>query len=236
VRTDHAGGLDPVRTPRERTVLDASDPAALRRAAEALAAGEVVALPTDTVYGLAADPTNRDAVAALFELKGRPDRVPLPILVDGVDQAQSVAVFGDDADALAERFWPGPLTMVLDLAAGVVLHLGGTGTGGDDLEAGSSGNVGVRCPDHKMLRALCTASGPLAVSSANRHGEPPCTSAVQVLSTFDRSSDKSLPLVIDGGRCDGVVSTVLDLSGTEPRCLRHGAVPWSAVLTALASR
>ena len=213
------------------------EPDRIARVVQSLAAGHVAALPTDTFYGLAVDPINLRAVERIYEIKTRARHKPLSLLISETAQAYGLAREIDTAfDRLAERFWPGPLTMVLDLAAGVVLHLGGTGTGGDDLEAGSSGNVGVRCPDHKMLRALCTASGPLAVSSANRHGEPPCTSAVQVLSTFDRSSDKSLPLVIDGGRCDGVVSTVLDLSGTEPRCLRHGAVPWSAVLTALASR
>jgi L-threonylcarbamoyladenylate synthase len=240
---DRSAGSETADSPGTPVVLDAADPAALAAAAAALAGGYVVAVPTDTVYGLAVDPTDADAVAGLFTLKDRPDGVPLPVLVDGLEQAMALAdPFGDVAARLAERFWPGPLTLVLPRRAGIALHLGGaalldTGHGTAphqaDRHAGSSGTVGVRCPDHAMLRALCRASGPLAVSSANRHGEPPCTTAVDVLATFAGASAAAPVLVLDGGRCDGVVSTVVDATGAEPHLLREGALPWPAVLAAL---
>lgn len=215
-------------------MLDADDPAALVLAAAALSSGRVLAVPTDTVYGLAVDPTDPVAAARLFALKGRPDRTPLPVLVAGLDQAVSLAdPIPEQALRLAERFWPGPLTLVLRRRAGVVLHLGISAPPGAEHGGGAAETVGIRCPDHALLRSLCLAEGPLAVTSANRHGEPPCTSASQVVATFADRAPGELALVLDGGPCDGAVSTVVDLTGAEPRCLREGALDWATVLAVL---
>ena len=192
----------------------------LDEAAEALRAGAVVAVPTDTVYGLAADPARPGATAAVFALKGRPAGLALPVLVDGVDQAGAVA--GPDGlrgpgRVLAEAFWPGALTVVVPRRQGL-----GWDLGGDDR------TVGLRCPAAAAARRLCAAVGPLATTSANRHGEAPATTAAGVRRVFGAGL-----LVVDGGPCDGVPSTVVDVCGEEPRLLRAGGVPWGDVLAAL---
>lgn len=229
--------------PGTPVVLDVIDPAALEAAVAALAAGKVVVVPTDTVYGLAVDPTDPGAVAGLFALKGRPDSLSLPVLVAGLDQVLTlVDAISEQASTLAGRFWPGPLTLVLTRRTGIELHLGATVESDTDRQSvecdtdrhtGSSGTVGVRCPDHAMLRDLCRATGPLAVTSANRHGEPPCTSVAEVLRALTGLPVAGPAFVLDGGRCDGAVSTVVDLTGPEPRCLREGALSWASVLSAL---
>lgn len=201
-------------------VLAAGDAGSLRQAAEALADGHIVAVPTDTVYGLAADPTQPEAVARLFELKGRPDDVPLPVLVAGPEQVSQVAGELDLAAAeLAARFWPGPLTLVVPRRPTFTVDLGGP--------TSARQTVGVRRPDHPVVVALCELLGPLAVTSANLHGAPPATSASDVAETFAGSIQ---PMVIlDGGRCDGVPSTVVECRGPASRCLREGALAWSVL-------
>jgi L-threonylcarbamoyladenylate synthase len=187
-------------------------------AVAALTAGRVVAVPTDTVYGLAVDPARPGATAALFALKHRPESVDLPVLVADVAQAEALA--GPDglsspARRLAARFWPGALTLVVARRAGLAWELGGTGS-----------TVGLRCPDLPLLRALCRRVGPLAVTSANRHGSPPLTTAAAV-----RASFSDMVAVIDGGRCDGVPSTVVEVDPEAVRCLRAGPVPWDEIVT-----
>ena len=123
-------------------------------------------MPTDTVYGLAVDPTQPEAVARLFALKGRPDDVPLPVLVAGPEQVALVAGhLGPAAQHLAERFWPGPLTLVVPRRRGFTVDLGGP--------PAARQTVGVRRPDHPVVVALCELLGPLAVTSANLHGADP---------------------------------------------------------------
>jgi L-threonylcarbamoyladenylate synthase len=201
-------------------VLSAGEPASLRRAAAALADGEVVAVPTDTVYGLAADPTQPEAVARLFAIKGRPDDVPLPVLVAGPEQLVLVAGELDvAASELAAKFWPGPLTLVVPRQARFTVDLGGP--------PAALQTVGVRRPDHPVVVALCELLGPLAVTSANRHGEPPATTAAQVASAFSATTGPAV--VLDGGTCDGIPSTVVDCRGPASRCLREGAIPWNLV-------
>jgi len=190
-------------------------------AAEALARGEVVALPTDTVYGLAVVASRPAAAAALARLKGRGADVPIQVLVAGLEQADALA--GPDglrgpARRLAERFWPGGLTVVVPRRAGVQLDVGGDGT-----------TVGLRCPATGLVRALCRRVGPLAATSANRHGAPPLPTAAAVREAFGAA----LAVVVDGGACTGLASTVVDLTGPEPVCRREGAVPWQAVLDEL---
>ena len=200
--------------------VDAADPRAVAIAAAALAQGSVVAVPTDTVYGLAADPSRPEAVSRLFALKDRPTEVALPVLVGSRDQVEEVAGRLDSAARhLADRFWPGPLTLVVPRRQSFKADLGGP------LSARQT--VGVRLPDHSLVRSLCNEVGPLAVTSANPHGAPPATSAHQVLTEF-RHAD-GLVLIIDGGTCDGTPSTVVECRGPASRGLREGAIPWGQI-------
>jgi L-threonylcarbamoyladenylate synthase len=186
-------------------------------ALRALEDGEVVGIPTDTVYGLAARIDRPAAISAIFDLKGRPDDLALPVLVGKWRQVQLVAAeWPRNASMVAARFWPGPLTVVVAARPEVGPLLGGDGR-----------TVGVRRPQHRLVQSLCADAGPLAVTSANPHGQPPCTSAAEVTAAFAGIG------VVDGGRCDGVPSTVVDCTVSPPRCLREGGVPWPWVEAAL---
>ncbi|MEA2900138.1 MAG: L-threonylcarbamoyladenylate synthase [Actinomycetota bacterium] len=192
---------------------------AIARAVATLARGLPVALPTDTVYGLAVDPFLPGASDRVFELKRRPRDENLPVLVASTDQALGLATaVPSSALVLMARFWPGALTIVLPARPGL-----GADLGDDDA------TIGVRCPDHPVPLALCRAVGPLATTSANVHGQPTLTTAAEVAEVFA----DALPVVLDGGTCTGSPSTVVDCTGFEPRLLREGRVPWSAVLQAL---
>ena len=201
--------------------MSALDPAAaLARALAALRAGLVVGIPTDTVYGLAADPTRPGATAALFAAKGRPTSLELPVLVADLAQADSLA--GPEglpplARRLAERFWPGALTVVVERRPELDWELGGAGD-----------TIGLRCPAHDVARTLCRDLGPIAATSANRHGEPPLVTAEALSRAFPEI------VVVDGGRCDGDPSTVVDGRGPEVRLLRAGGVDWSEIAAVLA--
>ena len=188
---------------------------AITAARAALAAGGVIGLPTDTVYGLAADPAVPGGTDALFALKGRPTAVALPVLVSGVEQADLIGDLSDGAHALARTLWPGGLTLVVERRPGVDMDLGGDPT-----------RIGLRCPAHPVPLELCRRSGPLAATSANRHGESDLASASEVAETFPGL------LVLDGGECRGVSSTVVDATGDTPQLIRAGAVPWEDVLAA----
>ncbi len=205
------------------SVVDASgdpppDPA-IELAAQALAAGQVVAIPTDTVYGLAADAFHTGGADRIFQLKVRPRDVDLPLLVADLEQARGlVEDFTPSAEALVERFWPGALTVILPRAAGMEADLGS-----DEF------TVGLRCPDHPVPKTLCRQAGPLATTSANRHGEAELTSAREVSEAFG----DALAVVLDAGPCRGGPSTVVDCTGSEPKCLREGRIPWDELLAAL---
>jgi L-threonylcarbamoyladenylate synthase len=191
---------------------------AVELAATALAAGLVVAIPTETVYGLAVDPFRPGAADRLFEAKRRPREVSLPVLVTGRDMALSLATaVPDSALALMARFWPGALTVVIPSRPGLDADLG-------DDEA----TIGVRCPDHPVPLALCAAVGPLATTSANRHGQPTLTTAAEVAEAFG----DDVAVVLDGGLCSGSPSTVVDCTGVEPKLLREGRIPWHEVVAA----
>jgi len=196
---------------------DPPSPAAIAAAVTALREGDIVGLPTDTVYGLAADPWRSGAADRLFLLKGRPRAVELPVFVAGDSQALEMATgVPDSARRLMERFWPGALTLVLPRRPDLSADLG-------DEDA----TIGLRCPAHPVPIAVCRDFGPFATTSANRHGEPPATSA-QALA-------RGLPgvgLVLDAGECAGQPSTVVDCTGEMPKLLRQGAIPWAAVLAA----
>lgn len=190
---------------------------AIDRAAAALRGGDIVGVPTDTVYGLAADPWHTGASDRLFLVKGRPRSVELPVFVADAAQAMQLATaVTDSAVRLMESCWPGPLTIVLARRADVDADLGE-----------EDATIGLRCPAHPVPLALCRAFGPYATTSANRHGEAPLTEAGQLC--------ESLPgvgLVLDGGRCEGRPSTVVDAIGDVPKLLRAGGLDWEAVLEA----
>jgi len=192
----------------------------LEDAVVALRSGSVVAIPTDTVYGLAVDPTRAGATDALFALKGRPASLDLPVLVGSVDQAEALAGpagLSGAARRLAHRFWPGALTIVVPRRPGLDWALGA-----------HSATVGLRLPRHLVPGALCVDVGALATTSANLHGASPCTDADEVERAFG-----SEVVIVDGGRCDSPPSTVVSVLGDSPQCLRHGAVPWAEVVAAL---
>jgi tRNA threonylcarbamoyl adenosine modification protein (Sua5/YciO/YrdC/YwlC family) len=206
------------------TPLMPAGPAALAAATEALRAGSVVGIPTDTVYGLAVDPTHPGALERLFAMKDRPAEVAVPVLVGSWAQADRVAdLDGEAASLLAVRFWPGPLTLVVPRAPGFTVDLGGPPE--------AAGSVGLRWPDHPVVAALCAGLGPLAVTSANLHGAPPAVTADLVVSSLAATSQPAL--VIDAGTCDRPPSTVVDCQGTEVRCLRPGTVAWPDIEAAL---
>lgn len=182
------------------------------QAAKLLRLGRTVAVPTETVYGLAADATQEKAVQAVFESKGRPETKPLNVLVDGMKMVETVCRdIPADAYKLAEAFWPGPLTMIL----------WGNGTLPPIVPAGGQ-TQGVRCPDHPDTLAVIRALGrPLACPSANLSGRPSPKSARDVLDQLDGRVDA----VLDGGPCTvGVESTILDLTVTPCRVLRQGGL------------
>lgn len=189
----------------------------IEAAADALRRGLVVVIPTDTVYGVAVDPTVDGATTRLFDAKRRPFDVRLPVLVDSVEQATEVADVDSRARALMARFWPGGLTIVLPMRTGVDLVLG---------DGAGIPTIGVRCPNHDVPQQLCAAVGPLATTSANLHGQATPPTAAEVEGLFG----DSVAVVVDGGPCQGEPSTVVDLTGTTPRLVREGTVSWSDVL------
>lgn len=196
--------------PIKTFVLPVND-ASLAEAARLLRAGQVVAMPTETVYGLAADATNAAAVGRIFEAKGRPGDNPLIVHIAAQEELLKVAAsVPGDAWELADTFWPGPLTMVLPRGAGLA----------PAVSAGLS-TVGIRLPAHEGARALIKAAGvPLAAPSANRSGRPSPTTAAHVLEDMQGR----IPLILDGGPAPvGVESTVLSLD-EEPVVLRPGFI------------
>ena len=203
----------------------APGPDAIARAAGLLRNGGLVAFPTETVYGLGADATSDAAIAALYRAKSRPPANPLIVHVAEAAGAESVAVLDSRARALAEAFWPGPLTLVLRRTARCPVSAA--------VSAGLS-TVAVRVPDHPVALALLRAVDlPLAAPSANPSGRLSPTTAQHVAELLGDSAD----LILDGGRCRvGIESTVLALNGDEPVLLRPGAVGREALAAALGTQ
>ena len=197
---------------------DAAVAEAVSAAAEVLEAGGSVILPTDTVYGVAALPTVPGATAAVAELKGRSDRQPMAVLVADVAQARSLVADGAvtaEVQRWMDELWPGALTLVLPRSpAAAAMELGGR-----------SDTVGIRCPDHAFLRALCRRVGPLATTSANRHGEPTPSTAGEA----SASLGVAVGLVVDGGPAGAVASTVVDVTTVPWVVLRSGAIEEAAL-------
>ena len=196
----------------------APTPAVIARAAGVIRRGGLVALPTDTVYGLAADATSDAAVSGVFRAKGRPPDKALIALVDTLAMAQACADFPAPAQALAAAFWPGPLTLVLPRAAGsplsALVHRGAPG-------------VSLRIPANETACAVVgAAGGPLTAPSANRSGAPSPLTAAEVAAGLGAQ----VALVIDGGPAAASLgSTLVDLTGETPRLLRAGVVAATAI-------
>lgn len=185
--------------------------AGIAAAADTVRAGRLVVLPTDTVYGVGADAFDPAAVAALLAAKGRGRHRPPPVLVGGHAELSRLAPdLPAGAAALAERFWPGGLTLVVRHAPGLSWDLGD-----------ANGTVGVRMPDHPVTLELLTVTGPLAVSSANLHGRPPADTATEAVGQLGGAVETYLE---SGPSPVGIASTVLSLVG-RPTILRAGAVP-----------
>ena len=197
--------------------------AARAEAVELLRAGRIVAIPTDTVYGIAADLALPDAIERLFAAKRRPPEKAVAVLLADVAQAWTLGVESPAARALADAFWPGGLTLVLTVRAGVRLPR---------VLAAGTPTIGVRVPDHAAPRALAAALGPLPTTSANLSGQPDARDAQEVAATLG----DAVALVIDGGPIrGGPASTVVDCTTDAPRILRPGAIPPPTIAEALAA-
>ncbi|MDH4980865.1 L-threonylcarbamoyladenylate synthase [Hyphomicrobium sp. D-2] len=196
---------------------------AIADAAAHLRAGRLVAFPTETVYGLGADATNSEAVAQIFAAKGRPRFNPLIVHVHDAAQAAEYVTFTPLAHRLADAFWPGPLTLVLDQRGPSSLS---------DLVTGGLTSVAVRAPDHPIARALLAATArPLAAPSANRSGRISPTQAAHVAADFPGHEPA---MILDGGpTAHGLESTIVDARSDLPILLRPGAVPVETIAAAL---
>lgn len=197
------------------------EPRPIEYAAQLIRRGEVVGIPTDTFYGLAADPFNLAAVARIYTIKGRPERRALPILLTSIEQAEELV--GDVPEiffVLAERFWPGALTLVVDASSRVPLKV-----------TGNTGRVALRQPDSKITTALIAAAGtPVTGTSANLSGFAACVSAPQVL----KQLGERLPLILDGGESKALLaSTVVDLRGEQWSIAREGPISEAQIREAL---
>lgn len=184
----------------------------LREAADALRRGLLVVLPTDTVYGLAADAFTPSAVDALLAAKGRGREMPVPVLVDSRRMLEGVVdSLPEPGRELADAFWPGALTLVVRHSAALAWDLGD-----------SRGTVAVRMPLHPVALDLIASTGPLAVSSANRSGSPAATTAAEAREALG----EDVALYLDAGpSAEAAPSTIVDVTGSAPRVLRAGAIP-----------
>ncbi len=205
-------------SPTRRSSLAAATPEAIAAAAAHIRAGRLVAFPTETVYGLGADATQDRAVAEVFGLKGRPRFNPLIVHVATVADVAAWAAIPPLARRLAERFWPGPLTLVLPRGDPCGLSL---------LVSAGLPSVAIRVPAHRVAQALLAAAGrPIAAPSANPSGRLSPTRVEHVIAGFGAG----IAMVLDGGPAPlGLESTVIDVTGERPRLLRPGALPRAAI-------
>lgn len=206
-------------SPLIRLNVDPQQPdlAVVQRAAASILEGGLVAMPTDTLYGLAADPFNPQAVSRVFEVKGRAAGQGLPLVAANSAQArQWLGELSALGRRLAARFWPGPLTLLVAAPATLVADV-----------TGGTGLVGVRVPAHAVTRALCTACDrPLTATSANLSGRPATDDPADVAVALGTRLD----VLLDAGRTPGgPPSTIIDITGAAPRLVRAGAIPWDDV-------
>jgi len=191
--------------------LPGERPVGIEQATDAVRRGELVVLPTDTVYGLGTDAFSAEAVGDLLEAKGRGRDMPVPVLVGSPRTLDGIATrLGTAARALVEAFWPGGLTLVAHAQPSLQWDLGDTG-----------GTVAVRMPLHPVAIELLQATGPMAVSSANTTGHPPATTADEAVEMLG----DAVSVYLDGGRSgEPVPSTIVDVTGDVPKVLRTGAL------------
>jgi tRNA threonylcarbamoyl adenosine modification protein (Sua5/YciO/YrdC/YwlC family) len=203
----------PTGTPEQRE-------SAIDAAGLAIQRGQLVVLPTDTVYGVAADAFDPAAVKSLLQAKGRGRDMPPPVLVSSATTIDALAVnVPEYARTLVERFWPGPLTLVCHQQSSLQWDLGDT-----------RGTVAIRMPDHEIARELLERTGPLAVSSANTTGSPAATDADEA----ERMLGEEVEVIIDAGAAGGgEASTIIDVTGEQGRVLRRGALPLEELNAAL---
>lgn len=202
-----------MRTKTKVITIDENLSDEIQEALQVLQAGGTVAFPTDTVYGLAASLTRPDSIEQLFVVKQRPEDRAIAVLLGSIAHFASVTQNpSEEAQRLAARFWPGPLTLVVPRHPKIPAVISPRPT------------IGVRIPDHPVALALLTASGPLAVTSANLSGEENCITADEVLNQLEGRID----LVLDGGVTPGgLASTVVDMTGDLPKILREGPITLS---------
>ncbi len=200
-------------------VLRADDPKTIARALEILLGGGLVAFPTDTVYGLGARVHDAKAIKRIFRVKSREETRAIPILLASADEISKVALnMPTNAAQLAARFWPGPLTIIVWRRPVLPEELGGEKT------------VGIRVPDHRLALELLTVAGPLAVTSANRSGEPSLCTADDVFTALKGR----IELILDGGKTrGGEPSTVVDCTRAVPKILRSGPISEAEILSVL---
>lgn len=205
--------------PLKTETLPATDPSGLQRAVQALQAGLLVAFPTDTVYGVAGRAFDPQGIDQLYRVKQRDSLKAIAIMVSKPADLSSVTgEMGSMARRLAERFWPGPLTLVVPRHPGLPANLSPNPT------------IGVRMPDHPVPLAILEQTGPLAVTSANRSGGENANTAQEVFSQLGGK----IPLILDGGRCPGgLPSTVVDCTGDAPVVLRLGPISLEDLMGAL---
>jgi L-threonylcarbamoyladenylate synthase len=189
----------------------------LETAVRAIRRGGVIAIPTDTVYGLACDPANTAAVSRVYAIKRRPDRLELTLLAASVADIEEDVELTPSARTLAAAYWPGALSIVCPLRG----HRWAIPRDGTTLS--------VRVPDHPIALELLRRTGPLATTSANRHGEPEADTAAGVAAALGDEIDT----VLDGGRSAGLASTIIDCTTTTPRVLRDGPISAAALLSLL---
>jgi L-threonylcarbamoyladenylate synthase len=204
--------MNPAMTQRMGTTTDEERDAAIEAASLAVQRGQIIVIPTDTVYGIAADAFDPEAVSELLAAKGRGREMPPPVLVSAATTVDALATaIPAYARTLIEEFWPGPLTLVLQQQRSLQWDLGDT-----------RGTVAVRMPDHALAREILERTGPLAVSSANTTGAPAATDADQAESML---GDLVEVIVDDGPAAGGEASTIVDATGEQGRILRRGALP-----------
>jgi L-threonylcarbamoyladenylate synthase len=199
----------------------APDAGVIGTAARAIRAGGIVAMPTDTLYGLAANPFDAAALAAIQRLKERPEERAVPLVAADVEQiSATLGVLPMLARLLAVRFWPGPLTMLMQAPARLPAEV-----------TGGTGRVGVRVPAHAVARALCAACGtPLTATSANKSGQPATNDPDAVAASLGSGID----LLLDAGVTPGgPPSTIIDVTDATPRVIRQGAIPWEHIQACL---
>lgn len=191
------------------------DPAVVALAIELLAAGSLLIYPTDTLYALGGRVLDAAAALAVRRAKGREEGKPLPLVAADIAQARGLSsAWPEAADRLAERFWPGPLTLVVPALPEVP----------SDVTAGT-GHIAVRVPDLELTRALCRRAGALVSTSANRAGGSPPVTCADALEAVGAAA----ALALDAGRGQAVTSTIVDLTVTPPQLLRAGAVAWDEI-------